>query len=37
LFALSKKEREELLKNKNTLKILENESLEQDAYESFAG
>ena len=33
MFALSKKEREELLKNKNTLKILENESLEQDALE----
>lgn len=33
LFALSKKEREEILKRKNTLKILENEDLNQDALE----
>ena len=33
LFALSKKEREEILKRKNTLKILENENLNQDALE----
>lgn len=33
LFALSKKEREEILKRKDTLKILENEDLNQDALE----
>ncbi|TLT08516.1 Dam family site-specific DNA-(adenine-N6)-methyltransferase [Aliarcobacter thereius] len=33
LFALSKKEREELIKGKNSLKILENESLEENALE----
>ncbi len=33
LFALSKKERDELSRGKNSLKILENESLEEDALE----
>jgi len=33
LFALSKKERESILKGKDTLKILENEDLDQDALE----